>query len=62
MAKQNNLSNAHKGISWQGQSERKELAELRENERAIGLLLEYTKSIKVGGKEGEERELEWELE
>ena len=49
------------GISWQGRNERKGLAELLANERAIGPLLEYLKSTEVGGREGgKERELEWE--
>ena len=47
------------GISWQGRNERKGLAELLANERAIGPLLEYLKSTEVGGREGgKERELE----
>ena len=50
-----------KGISWQGRNERKGLAELLVNERAIGPLLEYLKSTEVGGREGgKERKLEWE--
>lgn len=47
------------GISWQGLTERKELAKLLAHERAIGPLLGFVKSTEVGGREG--RELEWEL-
>ena len=49
------------GISWQSRAEKKGLAELLANERAIVFLLEYLKKTEVGGREGgKERELEWE--
>ena len=48
------------GISWQGRAEKKGLAELLADERAIGPLLECLKSTEVGGREGGKgRELEW---
>lgn len=40
------------GISWQGTTERKGLAELLANEKAIGPLLEFLRSTEVGGREG----------
>ena len=49
------------GNSWQGWTERKGLAELLPNEKAMGPLLGFLKSTEVGGREGaKERELEWE--
>ncbi len=46
------------GISWQGRNEKKGLAELLANERAMGPLLGYLKPTEVGGREGrKEREL-----
>ena len=49
------------GISWQGRAERKGLAELLANEKAVGPLLEFLKSTEVGGREGaREKEPEWE--
>ena len=48
------------GISWQGWTERKGLAELLANEKAMGPLLGFLKSTEVGEREGaKERELEW---
>ena len=48
------------GISWQGWTEKKGLAELLANEKAMGPLLGFLKSTGVGGREGaKERELEW---
>lgn len=40
------------GISWQGRNEKKGLAELLANERAMGPLLGYLKPTEVGGREG----------
>lgn len=40
---------ACEGITSQGRTEKKSLAELLTNERAIGPLLDYLKSIEVGG-------------
>ena len=49
------------GISWQGRTERKRLAMLLANEKAMGPLLEFLKSTEVSGREGaREKELEWE--
>ena len=49
------------GISWQGWTERKGLAELLGNEKAMGPLLGLLKSTEVGGRAGaKEKELEWE--
>ena len=46
------------GISWQGRTERKGLAELLANEKAIDPLLEFLESTEVGGREGaKEREI-----
>ena len=48
------------GISWQGWTERKGIAELLANEKAMGPLLGFLKSTEVSGREGaKERELEW---
>ncbi len=56
------LRNLYKeGIRWQGWTERKGLAELLANEKALGPLVGFLKSTDVGGREGaKERELEWE--
>ena len=56
------LRNIYKeGIRWQGWTERKGLAELLANEKALGPLVGFLKSTDVGGREGaKERELEWE--
>lgn len=44
-------------ISWDGRTERKRLAELLANEKAMGPLLEFLKSTEVGGRErAKERE------
>ena len=49
------------GISCQGGTERKRLAELLANEKAIGPILGFLKSTKVGKRDGaREREKEWE--
>ena len=49
------------GISWQDRTERKGLAELLANEKAMSPLLRFLKSTEVGGRAGaKERELEWE--
>ena len=40
------------GIQWQRRPERKWLAELLANERAVGPLLEYLKDTEVGSREG----------
>lgn len=49
------------GISWQGRTGRKGLAELLADNEAIGSFLEFLKSTEVGGREAaRERELEWE--
>ena len=54
------VSLCKEGISWQGWTERKKIAELFANEKAMGLLLGFLKSTEVGGREGaKERELEW---
>lgn len=47
-------------ISRQGWTERKRLAELLANEKAVGPILGFLKSTEVGGREGAgEREKEW---
>lgn len=47
------------GIRWQGWSERKGLAELVANEKAMGPLTGFLKSTEAGGRhEVKERELE----
>lgn len=49
------------GTSLEGRTERKRLAELLANEKAMGRLLDFLKSTEVGGREGKkDRELEWE--
>ena len=49
------------GIRWQGWTEKKGLAELFANEKAVGLLVDFLKSTEMGTREGaRERELEWE--
>ncbi len=40
------------GIGWQGWTEKKGLAELLANEKAMGPLLDFLKSTEVGGREG----------
>ena len=48
-------------IKWQPQVERKWLAELLRDEKAVIPLLNYLKTTGIGGREGaRERELEWE--
>ena len=48
-------------IRWQGWTEKRGLAELLANEKAMGPLLRFLKSTEVGGRKGAgERELEWE--
>ena len=56
------LRNLYKeGIRWQGWTEKKGLAELFANEKAVGLLVDFLKSTEVGAREGaKERELELE--
>ena len=49
------------GITWQPQAERKWLAGLLANEKAVAPLLGFLKTTGVGGREGaREREVEWE--
>ena len=49
------------GIRWQAQAERRWVAELIANERAVAPLLRFLKKTEIGGREGaRERELEWE--
>ena len=45
------LSFIKEEFSWQDRTERKGLAELLANEKAIGPLLEHLKSTEVGGRE-----------
>ena len=48
------------GISCEGWTERKRLAELLANEKAMGPILGFLKATDVGGREGaREREEEW---
>lgn len=48
------------GIRWQRRPEKKWLAELLANERAIGPLLVYLKDTEVGSREGAvEKTMEW---
>lgn len=48
------------GIRWQGWTERKGLALLLANEKAMGPFLDFLRSTEVGAREGaRERELEW---
>ena len=48
------------GIRWQRRPERKWLAELLANERAVGPLLVYLKDTEVGSREGAvEKTMEW---
>ena len=60
--RQRRLRNLYKeGIRWQGWTEKKGLAELLANERAVDVLVGFLKATEVGGREGaKERELEWE--
>ncbi len=47
------LRNLYKeGIRWQGWTERKGLAELLANEKALGPLVKFLKSTDVGGEKG----------
>ena len=49
------------GIKWQAQVERRWLANLLANEKAVAPLLRFLKATDVGGREGaREREKEWE--
>lgn len=49
------------GVVWQAQGERRWLASLLGNKKAVGPLLRFLKTTGVGGREGAiERELEWE--
>ena len=51
------------GVAWQIQGERKWVASLLGNEKAVAPLLNFLKRTDVGGREGaRERELEWERE
>ena len=48
------------GVLWQAQAERRWLAGLLANEKAVAPLLRFLKATDVGGSEGaRERELEW---
>ena len=52
---------SEKNISWQGWTEKKGLAKLVADRRALEPLLEFLKATEVGSREGaRERELEWE--
>lgn len=52
---------AKKELNGKGWTEKRGLAELLANEKAMGPLLGFFKSTEVGGREGaRERELEWE--
>ena len=49
------------GITWEAQVEKRWLASLLANERAIGALLKFLEDTEVGSREGAtEREAEWE--
>ncbi len=49
------------GVVWQAQGERRWLASLLGDKKAVGPLLRFLKTTGVGGREGaRERELEWE--
>ena len=49
------------GIRWQPQVERRWLADLRGDEKAVVPLVKYLKNTGIGGGEGaREKELEWE--
>ncbi len=49
-----------RGISCQGRTERKRLAELLANKKSMGPILGFLKATEVGGREGaREREEEW---
>ena len=60
--RRNLIRSMHKeGISWEDRTEKKGLADLLANEKAMGPLLEFLKATEVGGREGaREGELEWE--
>ena len=48
------------GVQWQRRPEKKWLAELLANERAVGPLLVYLKDTKVGSREGAlEKTMKW---
>ena len=50
-----------KGVKWQPQIERRCLAGLLGDEKAVAPLLKFLKRTGIGGREGaRERELEWE--
>ena len=50
-----------KGIKWQAQVERRWLANLLANKKAVAPVLRFLKATHVGGKKGaREREKEWE--
>lgn len=56
-------SSSVKYFSWQGWTEKRGLAELVADRKALGPLLEFSKATELGGREGtreRERELEWE--
>ena len=49
------------GVTWQAQAERRWLASLLANKKAVTLLLRLLEATEVGAREGErEREAEWE--
>ncbi len=49
------------GVTWQAQAERRWLADLLANERAVSPLLGFLKATEVGAREGaREKDLEWE--
>ncbi len=49
------------GVLWQTQGERRWLADLLENEKAVAPLLRFLKTTDVEGREGaREKEIEWE--
>ncbi len=49
------------GVKWQAQAERKWLADLLANEKAVAPLLKFLETTGIGGRKGaRERELEWE--
>lgn len=54
-------SSRAKNVSWQGWTEKQELANLVEDGRALGALLEFLKATEVGRREGAgETEFVWE--
>ena len=48
------------GVLWQAQGERRWLAGLLGNEKAVAPLLRFLKTTDVGGRGAREREIEWE--